>query len=255
MNRSDRALLVGMVYGDGSLSVRKRGVNWVESYIQIGHSPKQIEYLEHKRKILLRIFGGKINLGRYMTGRLKNTGKKYPQVKITKSNKYFRVLRKMLYPGGVKKFTWQGLYMLTPEAIAIWYMDDGSARINRNKDGFVSSVATDIATQCSSDEVDLIIDYFKIEHGITFKKRKDKKCIEEQAYLIQANTSESHKFASLVEPYIVPSMLYKLKHVADLHSHERPAPIGKCKKCESLIYDNRRKGMCVTCYTRQLREK
>lgn len=256
MNRSNRALLVGMVYGDGSLNVRNRlqsgKYKYVSSELQIAHGVRQLAYLEYKSEILRRIFGGNHSVRTYLTGVLKNTGKRYKQYKLTKSNKYFRVLKRMLYPGGVKTFTVQGLKMLTPAGIALWYMDDGSARINRNKDGYVSSVATDISTQCSSDEVDVIIDYFQSEHGIRFKKRYDKKCAEKSAYFIQANTSESKKFVALVRPFIIPSMLYKIKHVADLQTHERPAPSGQCKVCQVDIYDNRRKGLCSMHYSRQL---
>jgi len=258
MNTDDRALLIGMIYGDGTLNVRKRtrknGDTYISSEMQITHSPKQREYLLYKSELLRDMFGGKHSVRQYKVF-LPKTGKQYVQHKLSKSNKYFVTLKKLLYDNGTKRFTSRALSMLTPHGIAIWYMDDGSPRININKQGNVSSVATDIATNCSLDEVNTIIDYFSNEHGIEFKKRRDKKCATESQYSIQANTNETKKFCKLIDKHIIPSMQYKLKHVASLYSQERMAPKGACRACNNTIYDNRRKGLCVACYTRQIRQR
>jgi hypothetical protein len=125
-------------------------------------------------------------------------------------------------------------------------MDDGHARRNVNKDGFVSSVSTEISTCCSYEEASIICKWFKDKHDVEFKPYKEK-----GFFSIRCNTQESHKFARIVQPHIIPSMLYKLSHVSDLSFHERMAPTGKCSKCEKDIYDKRQKGLCGKCYSLQ----
>jgi hypothetical protein len=92
-----------------------------------------------------------------------------------------------------------------------------------------------------------VIDWFKEKHDVLFKPYKH----TNGSYCMRCNTADSHKFARIIQPYIIPSMLYKLSHVADLSSHECRAPIGTCITCGDVIYDNRRKNKCVKCYTRE----
>lgn len=244
MDRETRGLLVGMVLGDGYLNVAKRknrhGYTWVRSEMKISHSIDQEAYCEHKAELLRRRLGRKCTVGRGPHG----PGARYQSCYFTLSHKYFRALKRRLYPYGEKTFTRQALDMLTPHGIAIWYMDDGSPRRNCNSDGRVTSVSTDIATMCSQEEAELICAYFREVHGITFRARPSK-----GQFYIQANTAESRKFADLVAPFLIPEMAYKLSHVQDLGSHERRAPVGSCS-CGRPIYANRRRGMCDACYAK-----
>jgi hypothetical protein len=251
MNSEDRGMLVGMVMGDGYLNVRNRltkdGYKYVSSEIKISHSIAQLDYAKYKADLVRRIFGGKCNIY-YFDTPLKTTGKTYPMCAFMKSNSYFRILKKFMYVDKIKYITSDVLNMLTPHGIAIWYMDDGHARRNISKDGFVSSVSTEIATCCSYEEVTTVINWFQSKYGIQFKPFKH----VNGSFMIRCNTKDSHEFARLIQPFIIPSMLYKLSHVADLNLHECRTPIGTCKICNDVIYDNRRRNMCCKCYTRQL---
>lgn len=247
MNDEDRGILVGMILGDGYISVKKRvnakGKLSIESAsLSITHSVKQRLYVEHKCELVRKIFGGTHTVHE-RRARLKN-GKTYQLYGFIKTNPYFRILRKMLYHYGAKTFTSQALNMLTPHGIAIWYMDDGTSRINVNSKGFISSVATEIATCCSYEEAILICAWFKEKHDIAFKPFSTK-----ESFSIRCNTENSHVFARMIEPYIIPSMRYKLSHVADLNLHERQATVGVCEKCGSPIYAQRRGKLCNRCYS------
>jgi len=256
MNVEDRGMLIGMVFGDGHISVRKRlksgKYEYESSELVIKHSVAQQDYCLHKAALVRGIFGGKFTVRNGVT---KLNEKEYYWVHFTKSHSYFRILKSLLYPEGKKRFTRQALEMLTPAGIALWYMDDGNARTNlSDKTGFVSSCSTQIATMCSKEEVDEIVNYFLRVHEIEFKVRFDRRQTEGKQYYIEANTANSQKFARLIKPYVIPSMLYKLAHVANLNTHECKAPVLKCSVCGNPTFTaNRRKSMCSACYSRQNR--
>lgn len=248
MNREERGILVGMVLGDGHLNVRYRlkekKYKYESSELFIVHSAAQKDYLGYKAELVRKIFGGTFKIYGTKTI-LKKTGKTYYGYGFSKSNKYFKVLKGMMYRDRIKTITYDVLNMLTTQGIAIWYMDDGHARRNYNKDGFISSVSTNIATCCTEKEAIIICDWFNKCYDIKWIPFNEK-----GNFSIRCNTAESHKFARLIEPYIIPSMRYKLSHVADLNLHERQAPIKYCI-CGNPIYTNRNKGLCQKCYMEQ----
>ncbi len=250
MNSQDRGLLVGMVLGDGHLNVRTRlksgKYRYESSELVIVHSVTQKAYAEYKNALVNRVFGGRCQV-KPRSATLSN-GKTYNLCGFCKSARYFRILKRMMYNGRNKMITANVLGMLTIPGLAIWYMDDGHARVNINKAGYVSSAATEIATCCSESEALVVCKWFLDMHSIVFKPYPTK-----GRFSVRCNTADSHKFARLVEPFIIPSMRYKLAHVADLDLHERKAPIGICPVCHDVVFDMRRKGLCDTCYTRQYR--
>ena len=250
MNRDARGILVGMVFGDSYLNVRQRGGH-ISSEMRVLHSLKQADYCRHKAELLRKLLNRNFTANIIKNG----PGGKYWAINFSATHPYFKQLKKWCYPGGKKTYTTKTLNMLTPQGIAYWYMDDGSCSVNINKHGWVSSCSTSIATMCSLAEVDTIVDWFLNEYGIEFKVRHRKTSSPEFAYSIQTNTNGSREFAGIVQPYIIPSMMYKLAHVADLKSHECRASTGICVECSKPIYDARHKGLCVTCYTRQYHRK
>lgn len=216
MNRRERALLVGMSIGDGYVKVsrQKPYINSYRSELRIKHSRVQRPYLEYKASLLKKIFGGKCTIVDYDVT-LKSNGKTYQQSRIVKANKYFRQIKGWLYPNGCKFISRRVLEMLNLEGLAIWYMDDGSMGCNRNKHGEISSVFTILNTQCSSEEADTIIEYFKEVHNI-----QSVKGVSKGAYILRFNTKESHKYIALIFPYIVPSMKYKIRLIDKLRLQE-----------------------------------
>jgi len=255
MDRESRGIIVGMVLGDGHLNVRKRfikGKYYTESSeMRIVHSIKQKEYVYYKAELIRHIFGGHHTATEYDHAPPAMNGRSYRMCGFSKSNKYFKTLKGIMYPYGIKTISQQVLEMLTPHGIAIWYMDDGAGNTNLNKEGWVSSVNTSITICCSKLEVDLVCDYFLTHHGIEFRPSFDPRRPEGKQYSIRANTFESRNFAALVEPFIIPSMLYKLSHVSNLNLHEHRAPKFVCPICGKEFYGNRHKGLCGTCYSSQ----
>ena len=240
-----------MALGDAFLNVRYRVRDgkypYISSEMRILHSVSQLDYCEHKAGLIKKHLGGNFSITFGMHG----PEKKYRYCAFSVSHPYFKQIREWMYPGGIKTISERILTMLNPEGIAIWYMDDGHARMNRNTEGWISSVSTSIATMCNKEEAEIIQKYFKDEYGICFNLRFDKRCREGKQWFIETNTQGSREFIGLVQPYIIPSMMYKITHVANLGLHEHRAPLAHCVKCSAPIYDNRRKGLCPRCYSRR----
>lgn len=199
MDKIKKSLLLALCLGDGYIS--KDGCLLIE------HSQKQESYIKWKQNLLNEICPTryKRNELSYRERLDKRTNKIYKQVALHRQHKYFRILRKWLYTP-TKIYKRKLLDRLTPEGVAIWYMDDGGLKTKiSKKTGKVSSIQLSLYTYCSKEEVNIIRDYFFEVYEIEFKiyKRSDK-------YLLCANTQNGRKFINLVKPYIIPSMMYKV---------------------------------------------
>lgn len=200
MKRDKKALLIAFVIGDGYIRIDSRLKN-PKGTLKLCHSIKQKDYLEYKVNVLHSLVGGKKPVIREYTCTVK--GKTYRQVRAEKSHKYFKVLRGWLYPG---KYNY--LKYLTPEAIAIWFMDDGSCVVNnRYKDGTCKTARTNLHTCTTKEQADLVCKYFKERWDIKFTTFKEK-----GSFSVRCFHKEGRKFHELIRPYIIPSMRYKQRH-------------------------------------------
>lgn len=201
MNRIDRGILIGMVLGDGCLSVfrDKRYTNSFHQRLTLKHGASQKEYIEYKRDLLHSIFGGK----KPKVKEINNNG--YLGYTVSKSNSYFRVLHKQIYPSRKKCISRKVLDKLTPHGIAIWYMDDGSL-YPKKRNGKIHAYELILNTYIPIEENEIIIDYFKENYDINFKIAKSK-----GSFRLRLGTREARKFIKIVEPYIIDSMKYKIK--------------------------------------------
>jgi hypothetical protein len=205
MTREDKALLIGLVIGDGSLNVRrdKRWENSFHSQLNFTHSAKQRQYVEWKSKLLQTIFGGKAP----KVTDINNNG--YPGVRMSKSNKYFRVLKRYLYADNKKTIPLKALNRLTPKALAIWWMDDGCL-YEKKRNGKTHAWELYLNTYLTDSENLVIIDYFKNKWDISWKLNRDK-----GKSRLRCSTVEGRKFLDIVRKHVleVPCMAYKAKNI------------------------------------------
>lgn len=210
MNRRDRGILIGMLLGDGCIKLKrhtkKDGKKSVYAEFVMSHCPKQLRYLQYKASKLHSILGGKplkVSKGKYTL----SNGRSYDSYRVSRCNKYFRILHRWAYSNNGKKlFTRKLLNKLTPEGIAYWYMDDGSLVKQKNKAGEISSFAVRLYTYCSLEEAETIQEYFIDVHNIHFKISK---YTNKEQYNLRTNTSEGKKFLKLISSYSIPCMDYK----------------------------------------------
>jgi hypothetical protein len=196
MKKEDKAILIAMCIGDGSLEKTSN----LAVRLKIEHSLKQQEYTEWKLNKLSSIVGGKRPIMAF-TNRIR-AGSQLHSCMFRKHHRYFRVLRKWLYPKGEKTLTRNVLNKLTPEGLAIWFMDDGSTE-NTSKNSFRIALCCDT----THEQCELIQQYFKEIYDIQWNINKNNKGI----CRLRCSTIQARKLFDIISPYIITSMRYKLQ--------------------------------------------
>lgn len=111
-------LILGTLLGDGCLLLNSSA----NAHLQCAHGVKQRAYLEFKHR-LLAPFSRPINVCRRYDPRY---GRTYETHRFhTVCHPWLTQLRRLLYPAGAKVLPDAALNMLTPQALAFWFMDDG----------------------------------------------------------------------------------------------------------------------------------
>lgn len=206
MNKEDKALLIGMALGDGYIHPTGR--------ITIEHSIAQEGFVQYKKDLLERICSPYTKWHKETTLHYREridlrTNKVYKQVSCHKTHKYLKIIRGWLY-SPTKTYKRWVLNKLTPHAIAIWFADDGNLRKKySSRTGKLSSIQVSLYTHCSYEQAIIVQDYFKEVWGVEFKIYPHKTKTSTLYYLC-ANTSNGVKFISLISPYKIPSMEYKI---------------------------------------------
>ena len=197
MTQEEKSLIIALIIGDGHIDNIGR--------ISINHCEKQKEYLQFKANLIYNIIGGKpITLHKTKTC---IKGKEYYGYSIRKCCKKKLIqFRQLMYPNGRKEITREVLEQLTPQGIAIWYMDDGNLSQEKDKNGNVKAYKLGIATYLSKEENQVIVDYFKEKWNLEFHSHKDG-----NHYRLRMGTKEARKFLQLVRPYVnIDCMKYKV---------------------------------------------
>lgn len=195
------SIIIGSVLGDTHLGKNKRGKG---TRIEFAQSNKNVEYLMW--------FHNYLSVRGYCNARRpelkKNIGKNGEIYYYYKINSYtytsFNWLHDMFYSFNLLQNKWVkviplniGEY-LTPLALAIWFMDDGSR--------CMPSVR--IATDCFTEkEVLFLCEVLKVKYGILSSKVSTGR---KGSYYLYIRKSSLPLFSSIVKPYMLPSMYYKL---------------------------------------------
>lgn len=197
MDKRTKTLLIALCLGDGHLSTNS-GIS-----LCIEHCRKQRDYLTYKRELVAELLNCSLPTEYYRKDR--------DTFRMMKGHKYFKSIYNLLYTNKVKRFSKKLLEYLTPEALAIWFMDDGTRTKERSKvSGCVRSQKMVLCTFTNEEDTQNIIDYLKEKYDIKmypiWRKMKDGST---KAYL-QCRTREARKLSALIRPYIIPSMQYKV---------------------------------------------
>lgn len=209
MELRKKSILISLVIGDGCITEQRKtikGKTHTYANFEVTHSYKQKEYIEWKANLCKSITGNKCNIKSKIVKERLICGKLTPELqayRFTCCNKYFRILRKWLYPQGKKILSKKYISYLDAQGLAIWYMDDGSTYINKNgKTCFSCEISTHVP------EIDALelIDLFKEKWGIKFALHKK----AENQYNIRCYTKEAYKFIQLIKPFVPQCMDYKV---------------------------------------------
>jgi recombination protein RecA len=191
-------VVLGSLMGDGNLSPNRRDRNGVR--FRMGHGAKQVEYLEWKTALLDNI---KHSVSENAKGARFVDFTPLPEL---------AELQRAVYLGDGKKFVSEEyLKALTPLALAIWYMDDGSFAV-RSK-GLQERTAggsgrIEICVEAMSEGSRVRLrDYLCDTHGLDVRLRQ---AGQAGKAVLTFSTAATAKFQELVAPYMAPSMEYKL---------------------------------------------
>ena len=191
-------VILGAVMGDGNLSPNHRGRTGVR--FRMGHGARQTAYLDWKTSLLANISHSRTTNAK---GAVFADFTPLPELDEVRQVVYFG--------DGKKHITWDYLKALTPLALAVWYMDDGSFTVRskgvqeRAKGG---SGRIEICVEAMSPgSRERLVDYLRDTHGLDVKLtlRGARKIS-----VLQFTTAASEKFQRLIAPYVPEPMEYKL---------------------------------------------
>jgi len=214
LNRNEvKSAVIGMVIGDGSISLRdKNNTGKVNAYLQINHSDNQLDYLLWKKDIISNITESTVNKVDYISS-LDN--KPYKMYHLgTRRHPVFTKLYKRFYHDKHKVVDEHLVKMITPLALAIMYMDDGTRSNfgNRSDSFFLCTQSFDYANQL------LIKKSLKIKFDLDWNiNRVGTSKSGNVLYRLRLANRHNQKFIDIIRSYIeqVPCMIYKLGSYAN----------------------------------------
>nr|MBA2716407.1 recombinase RecA [Propionibacteriales bacterium] len=190
-------MLLGGLMGDSSLSTSKSELS---ARLRWGHGSKQSEYAEWKASMFANLDVCRIRNSR--------GGWSYDVTPLAE----LAELRQVMYMGdGKKTITEEYLKALTPLALAVWFMDDGSFTVRskgvqertRGGSGRVE-FCVEALTEGSRER---IVEYLRDTFGLNVALRQ---AGARKTAVLKFSTAASKQFLHLVAPYVHPSMDYKL---------------------------------------------
>jgi len=166
----------------------------------MGHGVKQAEYLDWKISLLENVAHSRS---------VNERGDVF--VDFTPLAELYE-LRSAVYLGDGKKFLSEDyVKALTPLALAIWFMDDGSFTVRSKglqRRTIGGSGRVEICVEAMSEGSRLRLrDYLHDEYGLDVRLRRAGKAGKS---VLVFSTAASEKFQNLIAPYVHPSMAYKL---------------------------------------------
>jgi hypothetical protein len=195
-----RELLHGTMLGDGYLEPHGKGVR-----LQVVHSVNQREYIEWKHKELASLHPGPL----YYYAKAK-----YPFWRfVTKSHPYLIMLRELFYPSG-KKIVPDCIMELIrePQSLAVWFMDDGTVDKRRGSVLFETQ-------SFSIEDIEKLQYCLQVNFDIQSKPIKSG---NGRGLRLYVSIAESRKLKTIIEPYVISQMRYKLPSVPVTTEAVRP---------------------------------
>lgn len=194
LSERQREYIYGTLLGDGCIIFDKRKPN-KNAFLRVCQSESHVKYVEFQFSIMKDF--AKRGVGIYLE---KRSNRQNMCCFRTISHPIFTKIYREIYPAGIKRISDEWLSQLTPFSLAIWHMDDGSITQSNHR--------TRISTESFSHKEHLLIQrYLKQKWDILVGIRSSP-CPGK--FLLLFRAEERDKFFTLIEPYIIPEMRYKL---------------------------------------------
>lgn len=189
-------VIIGSLLGDARLECRSRGERYpISARLRIQPGDKQCEYAFWKYEQLKPfVLKGPRKIKVWHDP--KRNKNHYSWYFHTKTLEILGPLYHYFYRDGKKVLPEGILKQLTPFALAVWFMDDGSN----------TGQSYTLNTHCFSVKAQReIIKFLREQHKIAATLVKDR-----ERFKIAIGRREYEKFTRIVSPYIIPTMVYKI---------------------------------------------
>jgi len=188
-----------MILGDGSIEKKVRG-NYC---LAITHKIDNEDYLYWKASIIEQVTSWSINPQKQSNSGFNPNGK-YLRLRSSAHPWFTKVYERFYAPLGRKSIDPHALKLLSPLGLAILYQDDGSYHYSLNAGHNIL-----IHKLCFSKfELEALAKTIVDKFGIIFRVNSAKN--KGLGYRLRLRASDRERFFKLIDPYIVPSMLYKV---------------------------------------------
>ncbi len=184
-------VLIGTILGDGRLESRSKNGS---ARLRVHHAESQRDFLFWKYQVFQNLVTRE---PWQVTWIGKQTGNKYSAWFFhTKTLSTLRELHQLFYPAGKKIIPINIEDLLTPRALAVWFMDDGC----------MTPSSAILNTQCFSKlEQEILRSWFQNYLGIETKFNKDR-----LTYRLCMNKESARELSEIISPYVPKCMHYKL---------------------------------------------
>lgn len=192
LTRRQREIIIGTLLGDGHLETQTAGRTF---RLRIMHAASQREYIEWLYRELRTIVAGSLHEKCFTVN-----GKHYRSYWFdTVNSSSLRFYAHQFYPCGKKQVPKLIAHLLTPLALAVWYMDDGSIKSYETRGRILNTQGF------SRGDTERLIDALHKKFGISSRLRKQK-----EGFQIFIPSESYDVLVKLIEPHLITSMKYKL---------------------------------------------
>lgn len=184
LNQVQISVLIGSLLGDGTL---RKALGKLNALFEVNHTIKQKDYVDWKYEQfkMFVLTAPKARKGNGSRIAYRFTTQSLP-VFTEFYNRFYDNKRKII-PSDLQ---------LDPQALAIWFMDDGS----KSRSSFYLNTQ-----QFSLGDQQELIQMLEDQFNLIATLNKDK-----IYYRIRINTESSKRFKEIIKPFVLPSMKYKL---------------------------------------------
>jgi len=209
LTEDEEQIVIGSLLGDGCISQS----NSDNAKLTFHHCAAQKEYFMYKVNYMKRFINATPN-EKFRQDKREGWKGYYSISVSTFNNPTFTTYRANWYKGlnNKKEIHESDILKLKPLGLAIWFMDDG----------YYSSGDLALCTQSfKKDEIGFLSNFLKERYNIETIVRKDNTLyIRRKSHTI---------FINLIKPYIIESMMYKIKsrnsvNSGDTHNTDNPDP-------------------------------
>lgn len=191
LTEENEQVLIGSLLGDATIALNKTK-NSQGIYV-FTHSLAQKEYALWKHSVLSNL-PFKWSIFKCKSPDPRN-GNIYEGVRVfSQSNPLYTEYRRLFYNTGTKQVSKEIIEKIKPLGLAVWFMDDGY----KSQYGYYLSTNSFNIISCN-----IIKDYLKSEFNLTTTIDSKNR--------IYIHSTSAKIFRSIVEPYIHPTLKYKLE--------------------------------------------